>query len=37
MSLSPRKVDFDVVWASLAESVKKIITLSGVKGMPMFE
>jgi hypothetical protein len=37
MSLSPQKVDFNTVWARLVDGVSKIITLTGVKGMPMYE
>jgi hypothetical protein len=37
MSLSPQKVDFEAIWADLAEGVGKIVTLAGVKGMPMYE
>lgn len=37
MTLSPQKVDFEAIWGSLAERVGKIVTLTGVKGMPMFE
>jgi hypothetical protein len=37
MSLSPQKVDFEAIWKDLAEGVGKIVTLAGVKGMPMYE
>jgi hypothetical protein len=37
MSLSPQKVDFEKIWAGLQEGVAKIVTLTGVKGMPMIE
>jgi hypothetical protein len=30
-------VNFDEVWGTLSVGVKKIITLTGVKGMPMIE
>lgn len=36
-SLSPQRVDFEKVWANLSVGVEKIITLTGVKGMPIFE
>jgi hypothetical protein len=36
-SLSPQKVDFEKIWSGLAEGIGKIITLTGVKGMPMIE
>jgi hypothetical protein len=37
MSLSPQKVDFEKIWNGLQEGVANIITLTGVKGMPMIE
>jgi hypothetical protein len=37
MSLSPQKVDFQSVWERLADGVSKLITLSNVKGMPLYE
>ena len=37
MSLSPQRVDFDKIWANLSDGIGKIVTLTGVKGMPMFE
>jgi len=37
MSLSPQKVDFELIWSGLASGVGKIVTLEGVKGMPMYE
>eukprot|EP01087_Luapelamoeba_hula_P016964 TRINITY_DN5286_c0_g1_i1.p1 TRINITY_DN5286_c0_g1~~TRINITY_DN5286_c0_g1_i1.p1 ORF type:complete len:750 (+),score=121.38 TRINITY_DN5286_c0_g1_i1:207-2456(+) len=37
MSLSPQKVDFEQVWAGLQDGVSKIVTLTGVSGMPMME
>jgi hypothetical protein len=36
-SLSPQKVDFEKVWSGLADGIGKIITLTGVKGMPLIE
>jgi hypothetical protein len=37
MSLSPQKVDFEKIWSGLQAGVAHIITLTGVKGMPMIE
>lgn len=37
MSLSPQKVDFEKIWSGLQVGVSNIITLTGVKGMPMIE
>lgn len=37
MSLSPQKVDFEKVWGTLSLGVGKILTLTGVSGMPMVE
>jgi hypothetical protein len=37
MSLSPQKVDFEKIWGGLKDGISKIVTLTGVKGMPMFE
>lgn len=37
MSLSPQKVDFEKVWGGLSVGVGKILTLTGVSGMPMVE
>jgi hypothetical protein len=37
MSLSPQKVDFEKVWGTLSTGVGKILTLTGVSGMPMVE
>jgi len=37
MSLSPQKVDFEATWSGLQEGVAKIVTLTGVSGMPMIE
>jgi hypothetical protein len=36
-SLSPQSVKFDPLWEGLAEGIEKIITLTGVRGMPMIE
>lgn len=35
--LSPRVINFDQTWASLSDGISKIITMSGVKGMPLVE
>jgi hypothetical protein len=37
MTLSPQKVDFEKVWNTLSVGVGKILTLTGVTGMPMAE
>jgi hypothetical protein len=37
MSLSPQKVDFEKVWGTLSSGVGNILTLTGVRGMPMVE
>ena len=37
MSLSPQRVDFEKIWAGLQDGLSKIVTLTGVKGMPMVE
>jgi len=36
-SLSPQKVDFEKIWGGLADGIGKIVTLTGVKGMPLVE
>jgi len=37
MTLSPQKIDFEKTWLGLSIGIGKIITLTGVKGMPIYE
>jgi hypothetical protein len=36
-AIRSQPVDFNQVWTTLSDGVKKIVTLTGVKGMPMIE
>lgn len=37
ISLSPQTVKFEPLWLGLQDGISKIVTLTGVKGMPMME
>lgn len=36
-SLSPQPVRFEPIWTGLADGIGKIVTMTGVKGMPLVE